>query len=772
MSSETDENYVANFQNYLKQKDSNDQTLKLASNQTTQLRPPKKNEQKNSNCKICAVLSKPGDLGKILNQGLYHKYTASQDYFYTKDINALLQKSRKPYCIRFKDDKIYDTEKEYLRRYYEYDDAVCLMAEIQNFYTKFRDFPRNFDESFYKIIQWNIRKHRKLEYIKVFKSPETEETEQDQPKSKCDFNFMEMLGESFLRENYKDISNIKPAESNKQRKPTEESLTDIERNFQILKKVSAGQERFSPSLSNAFNYQNNLLLSRNDSDAGEEVLRELAYGISPKEIRPKKTVPHKIANLSKKPSPTISRNVSPGKNNFQGSVRPTSAKPENKFFKAAASNIKLATGQTIDSREAIDKRSIEPKKRKPKVGLSNVQDVPINKNTLMQKIEQFRSTRASSAKKSNILAKTPSNSGTRRSANRRDSNPLFILSTLHQTINSELPRSPGHVISPSRVALQDIIESPLKIEPARADENNKKEKKKKKKKRSTSLKNSGIAKSSSQPLFEDVQDVVRYVSPKSHSNISLAKKYYLAPARLSVERSKGYSGIAHSSLTHSKSMKNLHSSLSFHNNTTAHLLREPKESNTRASSEEKHGPTKALNPTSQILKHLLKDKVRSKVPIEESRRSVSSSKLKKSTSSTRVGTSLVSSKNLEYSDLSRLVGPMTTTNAGSQSIIFKTVTSQGMYPFANKIATRNPKQQSVVSKGTQTLERKSRGLRIDEKKFEFKDDIHLKSLGESLLAKSPYRSSSNLKSRINIGPMSCKASDRTNISLGLKRYKD
>src|ERR1044072_826395 len=108
-------------------------------------------------CKICKVWAKPGDLCRVLNQGLYHKYTSSQDYFYTRDINALLTKKRKPFCIRYYDDFVYDECTERLKSFFRKKEALSLMGEIKAFYSKFQTFPRNFHPHFSNIINSNIR---------------------------------------------------------------------------------------------------------------------------------------------------------------------------------------------------------------------------------------------------------------------------------------------------------------------------------------------------------------------------------------------------------------------------------------------------------------------------------------------------------------------------------------------------------------------------------------------------------------------------------------
>ena len=63
---------------------------------------------------------------------------------------------------------MFDTEEEHIKKYYRRKDSKHLMIEIKDFYTKFKDFPRHFELPHYKTLNSNIRRHRRLEYMKVF----------------------------------------------------------------------------------------------------------------------------------------------------------------------------------------------------------------------------------------------------------------------------------------------------------------------------------------------------------------------------------------------------------------------------------------------------------------------------------------------------------------------------------------------------------------------------------------------------------------------------
>ena len=222
MTNSTDDTYVHTYQNYLKKDGGAEDLSKFTASFSASTKLIKTNSN-NVDCKICRVLVKPEDLNRILNQGLYYKYTSSQDYFYSRDINALLLKKRKPFCIKYQDDLIFDESVERLKGFFSKKDATAMLGEARAFYTQFYNYPRNFHPHFTNIMSSNIRKHRRLEYIRVFKAvgPEEGNTEtsekrkgkrngEDEKKEKenANFQFMEMLGNSFLKENYRDVSNI------------------------------------------------------------------------------------------------------------------------------------------------------------------------------------------------------------------------------------------------------------------------------------------------------------------------------------------------------------------------------------------------------------------------------------------------------------------------------------------------------------------------------------------------------------------------------------
>ena len=80
----------------------------------------------------------------MVSRALYQKYSASQNYYYSKDINEILSNQRSSSVIRLKDFLTLDDCEEYLNRIYllnEYDAKIIRLSEYYKFH---RDIPRMF----------------------------------------------------------------------------------------------------------------------------------------------------------------------------------------------------------------------------------------------------------------------------------------------------------------------------------------------------------------------------------------------------------------------------------------------------------------------------------------------------------------------------------------------------------------------------------------------------------------------------------------------------
>ena len=278
-------NYVSHYQNYLDSKE-NKNLPQDSYSDPTQTKIAHRFRKNHTSCKLCKLITRREDVTRILNQGLYNKFTSSIDYYFTKDINALLTRKRKPFCIKYYDDLIYDTPKEFLKKFFTRREVKKHMADIKEFYTKFKDFPRFFDLPFSRIMNSMIRKHRRLEYFLVFKGKKLEEASQIEPLAPEDeFELLEMLGESFKQQLYtsrrlslrSNTSKLQPTQ------PDDNSLVQIQKNFKELKSNLNERNMFNmdnPFSSDYYQYYTTVenfypLYSRSDSDHAIESLADL-----------------------------------------------------------------------------------------------------------------------------------------------------------------------------------------------------------------------------------------------------------------------------------------------------------------------------------------------------------------------------------------------------------------------------------------------------------------------------------------------------------------
>ena len=72
-----------------------------------------------------------------MNDYLFEKYASSQNYFYTKEINEILQNQCSIKVVRFKEYQVIDDDDTYLKRFYrfsEYNQKIHLLTEYYKFH--------------------------------------------------------------------------------------------------------------------------------------------------------------------------------------------------------------------------------------------------------------------------------------------------------------------------------------------------------------------------------------------------------------------------------------------------------------------------------------------------------------------------------------------------------------------------------------------------------------------------------------------------------------
>ncbi|KRX03613.1 hypothetical protein PPERSA_04165 [Pseudocohnilembus persalinus] len=105
---------------------------------------------------------------------MYNKYSSSQNYYFTKDLNEILSNQRTKSVIKYKDQIQYDEEEEYLKRSYklkEYPHKIKLLTEYYKFH---QDIPRMFCLPETVILNNFHDKKRRIEYFRIAKLIESE----------------------------------------------------------------------------------------------------------------------------------------------------------------------------------------------------------------------------------------------------------------------------------------------------------------------------------------------------------------------------------------------------------------------------------------------------------------------------------------------------------------------------------------------------------------------------------------------------------------------
>jgi len=120
----------------------------------------------------------------MTNKALYSKYSSSQNYYYTKDINDILANAKVPSVIIFRDIEVFEECEEYLKRFYrgvEYEGKIKMLTE---YYKYHQDIPRLF---MYPIINTLNRYHdkkRRLDYLRITKMLRDQNDDKKAPKGR------------------------------------------------------------------------------------------------------------------------------------------------------------------------------------------------------------------------------------------------------------------------------------------------------------------------------------------------------------------------------------------------------------------------------------------------------------------------------------------------------------------------------------------------------------------------------------------------------------
>ena len=150
----------------------NTQSLSSARNRTSSSSIKKIAGPSLEDCIFCSKKNQPAKKNHfpiMINKALYSKYSSSQNYYFTKDINEILTNSRTSVVIKYKDSLIIDEEEDYLKRFYknsEYDYKIRMLTEYYKFH---KDISRLFMMPTTNVLNKYHDKKRRLEYVRVTK---------------------------------------------------------------------------------------------------------------------------------------------------------------------------------------------------------------------------------------------------------------------------------------------------------------------------------------------------------------------------------------------------------------------------------------------------------------------------------------------------------------------------------------------------------------------------------------------------------------------------
>ncbi|KAL4476006.1 hypothetical protein ABPG72_007892 [Tetrahymena utriculariae] len=122
------------------------------------------------------------DIYREVNKNLYEKYSSSQNYYYTREVNEILfrQENTRSW-IRYKDFCQFDDDTEqYFQEFYKialYDKKITYLTEYYKFHN---DIPRMFMEPLCHIMNYYHDKQRKIKYVKITRMLQMQQQQQQQ----------------------------------------------------------------------------------------------------------------------------------------------------------------------------------------------------------------------------------------------------------------------------------------------------------------------------------------------------------------------------------------------------------------------------------------------------------------------------------------------------------------------------------------------------------------------------------------------------------------
>ncbi|CAK78707.1 unnamed protein product (macronuclear) [Paramecium tetraurelia] len=148
--------------------------------------PP--NSQGQSSCVFCQKFKskKVETYAPLLNKALFAKYSSSQNYYYSKDINDIIDEESTPAVVFYRDLECIVEEEEYLKRSYAKKESTSKIKALLEYYKYHKDIPRLFMQKVYITINKFHEKKRRIEYANIKRrlNIPDEDIQQSQKKEK------------------------------------------------------------------------------------------------------------------------------------------------------------------------------------------------------------------------------------------------------------------------------------------------------------------------------------------------------------------------------------------------------------------------------------------------------------------------------------------------------------------------------------------------------------------------------------------------------------
>lgn len=266
-------------------------------------------ESDKDKCVFCPKLKSFKETFSMLNKALYLKYSSSQNYYYTKDINDFVENEKKPHVIHFKFQVNYENEDETLTRYYNSSEFDYKLNYLTEYYKYHKEVPRLFMIPLCHIMNNFHDRKRRIEYFKIKKmlneqnkgvvttnNQQTNERETSEEKKSSNFSEeSEKNSQSKLeKKNSKilDFLNFSSKElkeqsqlKNKKNSKEMESITLEELNFFLSKieDVQIEDNELNEILKDSNNINNNNNY-KNENNTDNNVIKEANFKRKEKKI--------------------------------------------------------------------------------------------------------------------------------------------------------------------------------------------------------------------------------------------------------------------------------------------------------------------------------------------------------------------------------------------------------------------------------------------------------------------------------------------------------